>query len=203
MSRGGVTMDDAKSPYSSEMTSEAATGSFTNKRRFVRTLCRAPATVKPTDADINLSCTITDISPAGCYMEMLAPLPVETRVEVTLISSTSSLQCVGIVRHSLAGMGMGVKFDSFTAAQLKKLREIVPEIPASELNRVATTKPAASSDGKPAQAAAAKPAPSPPDHHPASSGELLEATLRVLLRKGIITRAELTEELEKARTSKH
>ncbi|HEV2491191.1 MAG TPA: PilZ domain-containing protein [Candidatus Acidoferrales bacterium] len=199
-------MDGAKSPYSSEMTSEAATGSFTNKRRFVRTLCRASASVKPTGADINLSCTITDISPAGCYMEMLAPLPVETRVEVTVISPTSNLQCLGIVRHSLSGMGMGVKFDSFTEAQLTKLREIVPEIPdvsASELNPSAPSAPASSAKMSPAPSAAAKPAPAPPPHHPTNAGEVLEAVLRVLLRKGIITRAELTEELEKGKTGKH
>jgi hypothetical protein len=190
-------MDDAKRSYSPGTTTEVATGTFVNKRRFVRALCRVPANVKPAGADINIGCTISDISPAGCYMEMLAPLPVETRVEVTIVSSAASLQCAGIVRHSLAGMGMGVKFDGFSAAQLKQLREIVPEfpdIPASELS------PAAAAE--PVPTATAETAPPSPPHH-ANAGEVLEATLRVLLRKGIITRAELAEELEKAKTGKH
>lgn len=199
-------MDDTKGPYSSGATTEDATGAYANKRRFVRTFCRASASVKLTGADINLSCTITDISPAGCYMEMLAPLPVETRVEVTVFSSSSNLQCTGVVRHSLSGMGMGVKFDSFTEAQLKKLREIVPEIPdipASALSPSAPPEPAPSATVKPAPTIAVKPVPSPPLHHLANAGEVLEAVLRVLLRKGVITRAELAEELEKAKTGKH
>ncbi|HEV2297773.1 MAG TPA: PilZ domain-containing protein [Candidatus Acidoferrales bacterium] len=190
-------MDDVKSSYSPGMTTEAATGADAKKRRFIRTLCRVPATVKPIGADISLSCTITDISPAGCYMEMLAPLPIETSVEVVIASPAANLQCIGVVRHSLAGMGMGVRFDNFTPAQLKKLRECVPELPefpASALSPAAGVESAPTVTPKPV-----------PTHapHSTSASELLEAMIRVLLRKEIISRAELTEELEKAKSTKH
>lgn len=191
-------MDDSKSAYSPRMVTDAPAGNETKKRRFIRTLCRVPATVKPVGADISLSGTVTDISPAGCYIEMLAPLPVETRVEVTVVSLGSNLDCMGVVRHSLGGMGMGVRFDSFTPEQLKKLREIVPELPdfpASELSP-----PTAIGQ---TTAVVPKPAPAPaPVLHPSTAGEMLEATIRILLRKGIITRAELAEELEKAKSGK-
>lgn len=190
-------MDDTKSAYSPEMTTASA-GTETKKRRFIRTLCRVPATVKPIGADISLSGTITDISPAGCYMEMLAPLPVETRVEVIIVSAGSNLQCMGVVRHSLGGMGMGVRFDNFTPAQLKKLRESVPDLPDFPASSLSPAAPPAD----PAPMAAPKPA-APPAHHHASAGELFEATMRVLLRKGVITRAEIAEELEKAKSGRH
>ena len=189
-------MDDTYSAYSSGMTTTSA-GADTPKRRFIRTLCRVPATVKPLDADISLSCTITDISPAGCYMEMLAPLPVETCVEVIIASGQSNLQCMGVVRHSLGGMGMGVRFDNFTPAQLKMLREIVPDLADIPASALSPAPPA-----EPAPAVAPKLA-APPARHPASAGELFEATIRLLLRKGIITRAELAEELEKGKHGKH
>lgn len=189
-------MGDAKSAYSSGTGAEPPSGSAGIKRRFVRTLCRVPANVKPVNADISLSCTITDISPAGCYMEMLAPLPIETRVEVNLLSPGANLQCMGVVRHSLAGMGMGVRFDSFTPEHLKKLRQIVPDLPNFPASSLSAPPPA-----EPVPAASPKPA-APHVSHPASAGELLEAVIRLLLRKGVITRAELAEELEKAKSVK-
>ncbi|HKW88030.1 MAG TPA: PilZ domain-containing protein [Candidatus Acidoferrales bacterium] len=192
-------MDDSKSAYSSGMAPDAPTGHESKKRRFIRTLCRVPASVKPFGADISLSGTITDISPAGCYIEMLAPLPIETRVDVSIVSLGSNLECVGVVRHSLGGMGMGVRFDSFSPAQLKKLREMVPELPdfpPNELNPVAAVGQAPVVTPKPVQAPASVP-------HPSTAGELLEAAVRILLRKGVISRAELAEELEKSKSGKH
>lgn len=189
-------MDDGKSAYSPELTTESATYPEAKKRRFIRTLCRVPADVKPVGAEISLSCTITDISSAGCYMEMLAPLPVDSHVEITLLSPGTNLQCMGAVRHSLAGMGMGVKFDGLTPAQRRKLQEIVPEI----LNippTAAIHKPRA--ENMPEEAPRRNPQHVP---HPANAGDLLEATVRVLLRKGFLTRAELLEELEKGKSAK-
>lgn len=189
-------MDDAKSAYSPELTSESSTYPDAQKRRFIRTLCRVPANVKPASSEISLNCTITDISSAGCYMEMLAPLPIDSRVEVTLLSPGSNLQCTGVVRHSLAGMGMGVRFDGLTPAQLRRLLEIVPEIPSVPAN-------AANHDSKdggtPAETLKQNPQHFP---YPANAGDLLEATVRVLLRKGFLTRAELLEELEKGKSAK-
>lgn len=191
-------MDDSNSAYSPGTATNVPIGNETKKRRFIRTLCRVPTTVKPVGADISLSGTITDISPAGCYIEMLAPLPVETRVEVTIVSVESNLECTGVVRHSLGGMGMGVRFDSFTSEQLKKLREIVhelPDFPASELSPSPVIGQVTAAAPKPVQASASVP-------HPSTAAEMLEATIRVLLRKGIITRTELADELEKARPGK-
>lgn len=191
-------MDDSNTAYSPGTATNVPTGNETKKRRFIRTLCRVPATVKPVGADISLSGTITDISPAGCYIEMLAPLPLETRVEVTIVSVESNLDCMGVVRHSLGGMGMGVRFDSFTSVQLKRLREIVhelPDFPTSELSPSPVIGQVTAAAPKPVQA-------SPSVPHPSTAAEMLEATIRVLLRKGIITRTELADELEKARPGK-
>ena len=172
-------MDDSKSAYSPRTAINVPTGNETKKRRFIRTLCRVPTTVKPVGADKSLSGTITDISPAGCYIEILAPLPVETRVEVTIVSVGPNLECMGVVRHSLGGMEMGVRFDSFTPEQLKKLREIVhelPDFPARELSPSPAIGQATAAAPKPVQASASIP-------HPSTAAEILEATIRVLLRK--------------------
>jgi hypothetical protein len=175
---------------------KAAASVTTGKRRFARTPCRVAANIKPVDADVRLTGTISDISPAGCFIEMLAPLPSGTHVEIVAASAASNFQCSGTVRNSSPGMGMGVRFDRFTTDQFKKLRVIVPEIP--EVPSGALDVPAASAAKPAAPSKSSQPRPS----RPANAIEVLEATLRVLLRKGLISKAELVQEIERSRAHK-
>jgi PilZ domain len=180
-------------PHSDSSTNSAQS----NRRRFERTPCRIPAKVRIAEEDVTLPGTVTDISPAGCYIEMLAPLPSDTKVELNLASGTSNLSCTGVVRSTLSGMGMGVAFDSMDASQLQKLKSIVPEIPVI---------PAAVDSGhKPATPPSATANPAAPHAVPMHTNiaEVLEATVRLLLKKGLLTRTELAEEIEKAKSGKH
>jgi hypothetical protein len=44
------------------------------------------------DSSLRVSGTVTDISLGGCYMEMLAPLPVDTDLEIVLTPEDTSLR---------------------------------------------------------------------------------------------------------------
>jgi hypothetical protein len=188
-------MPIAKSTQSSGNSRKGATVPLAQKRRFTRTQCRVAAIIKPVDADVRLTGTIGDISPAGCYVEMLAPLPTGTRVEITVNTSGSNFQCVGTVRNCTPGMGMGVRFDRFTTDQLKKLKSIIPEIP--EVPSGVLDAPAApAAKGAPTKAVPARPSRS------TNATEVLEAMVRVLLRKRLITREELVAEIGKGRAGK-
>lgn len=167
------------------------------QRRFERTPCRIPAKVRIAEEDVTLPGTVTDISPTGCYIEMLAPLPCDTKVELTFSSGQSNLLCTGVVRSTLSGMGMGVAFDDMNASQLEKLKAIVPEIPVIPI----VAEPPKKMTTPPPPTAPAPAANKPPTQ--TNVTEVLEATVRLLLKKGLLTRAELTEEIEKARSGKH
>ncbi|HEV2289595.1 MAG TPA: PilZ domain-containing protein [Candidatus Acidoferrales bacterium] len=168
------------------------------RRRFERTPCRIPAKIRIAEEDVIVPGTVTDVSPAGCYIEMLAPLPADTKVELTLSSGASNLFCTGVVRSTLSGMGMGVAFDSMNASQLEKLRTIVPEIPvipaAADPLQKAPTPPAST---RPLAMTSRAP------HAHTNVAEVLEAIVRLLLKKGLLTRAELAEEIEKGKSGKH
>jgi PilZ domain len=157
-----------------------------DRRRYERIPCRVKVTITVTGSDLSIDGTITDISPGGCYIEMFAPLPADTRVVVHFEPLATGLTCRGVVRNSVSGMGMGVAFEALSPEKLKKLHEIVPAIGE-----------ASPSSGAQASAAASSPAAAS-----ASAPEFLEALLRLLIKKGVTTSEELAEEIENGRTAK-
>jgi hypothetical protein len=71
------------------------------------------------DSSLRVSGTVTDISLGGCYAEMLAPLPVDTDLEIVLTPEDTSLRVRGTVRSSHAGLGMGIAFTSMSPASFE------------------------------------------------------------------------------------
>jgi hypothetical protein len=154
-------------------------------------------------AATGLPAKVTDISLGGCYVEMLSPLPLGSLVELTLNPGDTTLQVRGKVRVSQMGMGMGVAFTGMSPEDFEKLRTMAPPVPvAPSAGQVQPSQPHSqeptTEQPRTAPVIASKLTAS---HHP-STGEALEAVVRVLFRKGIITRAEVGEELKKLLTPK-
>jgi hypothetical protein len=173
------------------------------RRKFPRQTCRIEALVADEGAATSLPAKVTDISLGGCYVEMLSPLPLGTLVELTLNPGDTTLQVRGKVRVSQMGMGMGVAFTGMSPEDFEKLRTMAPPVPvAPSAGQVQPSQPhpqePATEQLRTAPVIASK---LPASHHP-STGEALEAIARVLFRKGIITRAEVGEELKKLLTPK-
>ena len=163
------------------------------RRKYPRQTCRIEALVTDEATASRLPAKVTDISLGGCYVEMLSPLPLNSLVELTLNPGDTTLQVHGKVRTSQMGMGMGVAFTGMSPEDFEKLRSMAPPVPAAP----AVASP---SSGPPA---AAPPHPSkPPANGQPSTAEALEAIARVLFRKGVVTRSEVAEELEKLLTPK-
>jgi PilZ domain len=185
-----------------------AAAAQSERRHFPRHACRIEAVVAIEGTSMDVPAKVTDLSMSGCYMEMLSPLPVETFVEVTLNPGDTILHVHGRVRSSQMGMGMGVAFTSVAPEDFEKLRKLAPpSITAPEPARPAPAPPRAQIE----QRAAAPPKPAPANHpsapgmpqaRPATTSDALEAVVRVLFRKGILSRSELAEELEKLLISK-
>ncbi|MBZ5501330.1 MAG: PilZ domain-containing protein [Acidobacteriia bacterium] len=174
------------------------------RRLFPRHACRIEAQVSTQDDAIRLLGKITDISLGGCYVEMLSPLPVKTSVKLSFQQDDATLRLTGLVRLSQMSLGMGVAFTGMTPEGFERLRRLtLPAGPSSSA-------PPAPAQAKATPARPPRPEPrtppvdplpdSPPELDPLDPPdvrETLAAVVRILSRKGLLTRAELLEELER------
>jgi len=178
-----------------------------DRRQFVRHPCRIDAQVMIDNGAYRLQGRITDISLGGCYVEMMSPLPVDTMVDISFRLGDTPLYLSGRVRSSQPNMGMGLSFTGMKPADFEKLRRLAP--PTSESPapvRAPAPVPA------PVQRAPQPPPPPTPARQYSAPGydtvdlpataEAFQAVVRVLLHRGLLTRAELMEELEKLKAVK-
>jgi hypothetical protein len=169
------------------------------RRRFPRVACRIEATVLDELSAMNLPVKVTDISFGGCYVEMLAPLPVNSSVELALDTSQGAIHARGKVVAAQTGMGMGITFTAMSPEDFEKLREIAPVAEQHREREHAhppLDAPAAKAPSNGAQASKRASQVGP------STQEVLESILRILLRKGIVSEEEMAEEFEKLITAK-
>jgi hypothetical protein len=183
------------SPPPPTMSPSSGSGSWSGRerRQFVRHACRMAAQITLQNGSLRMPATVTDISLGGCYAEMLSPLPVDTFVDISISPGDTTLQLSGRVRSSQTNFGMGVSFTGMRPEDFEILRKLAP--------------PTLDGPEPEKQAVPARPAPAKESHPYAgpefdsvdlpTTPEALAAAVRVLIRKGVLTRAELMEELEK------
>jgi CheY-like chemotaxis protein len=70
-------------------------------------------------------CKLTDLSSGGCYVEMAAPFPVNTRVILTMRLAKLENRVDGVVRVMHPEVGMGVEFTRTTNQQRKHLEKFI------------------------------------------------------------------------------
>ncbi len=78
---------------------------------------------------------VSDICVGGCYIETRVPLPVETRLELTLRIHDLEISGTAEVRICHAGMGMGVAFRELTAENRRRLEELLEKLDATTTRR--------------------------------------------------------------------
>jgi len=71
-------------------------------------LARHSPEIEPDDPP--LSCKLTDVSAAACYLETSAPFPARTRVVLTMQRGSVRIPVEGVVRVMHPEVGMGVEF---------------------------------------------------------------------------------------------
>jgi hypothetical protein len=164
------------------------------RRQFVRHACRMAAQIILQNGTLRMTATITDISLGGCYVEMLSPLPVDTFVDIAISPDDRTIQLSGRVRSSQTNFGMGVSFTGMRPQDFEILRKLAP--PTAENAEHQRTVPPPSPQA-PARAARASMAADFDSVDLPTTPEALAAAVRVLIRKGVLTRADVMEELEK------
>jgi CheY-like chemotaxis protein len=97
-----------------------------NRRVQSRLSCRMGAEVYALGSDVPQHCNLIDISPGGCYVEIISPLPPGTAIDIIMRSDNLKVRLKGKVRSAHMGYGMGVEFvlnGPADKAQVKKLLE--------------------------------------------------------------------------------
>jgi len=183
----------------------ASTWSGADRRQFPRQSCRIEAQINTDDDSAGMPGTVTDISLGGCYVEMLAPLPIDTQVELLLKSEGATLEMSGRVRSSQMGLGMGIAFTEMRAENFEKLQRLAPAptnpVAARGVSGIEAhiqrdaARPEVSRAPREQTRPSAQRAPEAGDVPP--TAEAFQAVVRLLFRKRLLTREELMEELEK------
>jgi PilZ domain-containing protein len=81
-----------------------------DRRQHKRYAFSATAEVVDMVSGARLSTRAADLNKGGCYLDMLNPLPVGSKVRVRILLEGAELTCTAVVRDSQPGMGMGVAF---------------------------------------------------------------------------------------------
>ena len=92
-----------------------------------------------------------DLSEGGCYVDTMSPFPAQTRVKVRITRAQRSFESQATVVYSVAGMGMGLRFDATEPPQLVSLRKWVSELSGESITETATEEKEHSVGGVPAR----------------------------------------------------
>jgi hypothetical protein len=197
---------ESQSPKAAQAGNAApAPWSGDERRKYPRHPCRIEALVTTEDSSIRLPGKVSDISLNGCYVEMLSPLPHDTAVEMILNPGDSTLHIFGRVVTTQMGLGMGISFTAVSPDDFEKLRNLAP--PVTELRKPVASAlrvvPNVSAEAGYARAPWTAPPPPParapvatiPQPEKSAVAESLEAIVRALIRKGLLSREDLDQEL--------
>jgi hypothetical protein len=81
------------------------------ERRSPRFPFIASAQVVETRTEARLQARTSDLSREGCYLDMLNPLPIGSRLKINVTHHNQQMEAVGRVVHSQLNVGMGVQFE--------------------------------------------------------------------------------------------
>lgn len=80
------------------------------QRQFPRFECGAGIEVRAESSSSPLRGKMADISLGGCYVEMMIPLKVATKLDLTVWLDSAKITTAGMVTSSHPGFGVGIKF---------------------------------------------------------------------------------------------
>jgi CheY-like chemotaxis protein len=102
-----------------------AAASSDERRVQNRHSCRLGAEVYRAGDKALQRCTLTDLSPGGCYVETTMPLPAGTRVEIVVRTQELRLRLRGLVQSVDPAFGMGVKYILKTAEDRERVERLL------------------------------------------------------------------------------
>jgi c-di-GMP-binding flagellar brake protein YcgR len=96
------------------------------RRRSPRFPLVASAEVQAQDAGSRLDARISDISSAGCYVDMINPLPDGTSVQLKIFNESQLFEASATIVYSHTHLGMGLKFAEVPPKSQSVLKNWLP-----------------------------------------------------------------------------
>jgi PilZ domain-containing protein len=146
------------------------------RRQNKRHAFSATAEVVDVVSGARLSTRAADLNQGGCYLDLLSPLPIGTKVRIRILSDGAEMACSAVVRDSQPGMGMGVAFTDLNDAGKALIESWISRRSSPELTNVS-----------PPPAEKAKPA-TPTDQKEALAVRLID----LLHKKGMLSSNEVS-----------
>ncbi len=98
------------------------------RRRHLRYSFTATVEAFEPESQTRIHGRTADLSAGGCYVDIMSPLPAQTRLKVRITREARSFECHATVVYSVTGMGMGLRFDTIDAQQLPVLKTWLAEL---------------------------------------------------------------------------
>ena len=105
--------------------SATAAPGFVERRQSPRLRCSGSVEFRAEGSDVRMWGTITDISLHGCYVEMNATFPVDTKVDLALKSFGIGIHTAGTVRATYPSLGMGICFSNIEPLEQLQLKQLL------------------------------------------------------------------------------
>jgi DNA-binding response OmpR family regulator len=102
-----------------------------DRRNQTRHACRLGAEVYRTGITVPNHCSLTDLSPGGCYLEVHLPFPKGTSVEIIVRTYNLKLRLRGRIQTSHPGYGMGVAFELETEDECEQVQKLLDFVAAT------------------------------------------------------------------------
>jgi len=96
-----------------------------DRRQYRRYAIKGSAEFRMKGSDARMSCTLSDISPGGCYLEMSDPCVAGTQLEMTLELSGVRVLAEGVVKVTYPTLGMGITLTKIAEEQRERLKQLV------------------------------------------------------------------------------
>ncbi len=113
---------------------------FKDRRQSPRLRCSGSVEFRAQGSDVRMWGTLTDVSLHGCYVEMNATFPVNTKVDLVLKSFGIRIHTKGTVRATYPSLGMGICFADIEPLEQLQLRQLLAAL--SGRNTIYAGKPA-------------------------------------------------------------
>ena len=98
------------------------------RRAAPRYPCRGSISMRQPEGAGSISAAVTDISSSGCYIELMEPYPVGTRLASLLNAESISIRFTAEVRTSHPGVGMGMKFEEMSETDRAALERLIAKL---------------------------------------------------------------------------
>lgn len=111
-----------------EMASGTPESGSSERRRHARYPFTGTLEAFEVDSEARIQGRTADLSEGGCYVDTMSPFPAQTRVKVRVTRDKQSFESQAIVVYSVAGMGMGLRFEALNSSQVMTLKRWLGEL---------------------------------------------------------------------------